>query len=217
MRGAERQSREPADLSPPFRKTCAPQDSVLLGFVLHDIVLQNFVVQDLVLRNAPVSSRVTQRRVESHTDSVDRTMNPFAIAAVLVSLVATSTAIGLVWRSTTGRIRAVAGGDERIHVSEISADAVAGSGATLLQFSTEFCSPCRTTNSQLGALAAELPGITHVDVDVTTRPDLADRFNLLQSPTTFILDGTGAVRARIGGAPRIADVRAELGRILEAA
>ena len=144
-------------------------------------------------------------------------MNPFAIAIILLALVVASTLIGLVGRSTTGRIREVARSDERIHVTELSADAVAGTGATLLQFSTEFCSPCRTTKSLLGALAAELPGITHVDVDVSTRPDLADRFNLLQSPTTFILDATGAVRSRIGGAPRIAEVRAELGRILEAA
>ncbi|QNE46544.1 thioredoxin family protein [Glaciihabitans sp. INWT7] len=144
-------------------------------------------------------------------------MNPLGIAAVLVALLAASTVIGLVWRSTTGRIRAVSRSDERIRVSELSADAVAGSGATLLQFSTEFCSPCRTTNSLLRGLAAELPGITHVDVDVTTRPDLADRFTLLQSPTTLILDASGTVRARIGGAPRIADVRAELGRILHTA
>ncbi len=144
-------------------------------------------------------------------------MNPLAIAAILVALVAVATLIGVVWRSTTGRIRSIARSDERISVSELSADAVAGSAATLLQFSTEFCSPCRTTSSLLGSLAAELPGITHVDVDITTRPDLADRFTLLQSPTTFILDARGTVRARIGGAPRIADVRAELGRILDAA
>jgi hypothetical protein len=54
-----------------------------------------------------------------------------------------------------------------------------------------------------------------VDVDVTARADLADRFNLLQSPTTFILDGNGAVRARIGGAPKATAIRAELARILE--
>ena len=144
-------------------------------------------------------------------------MNPLAITAILVALVGASTLIGLVWRATTGRIREVVRSNERIHVSELLAGAVAGSSATLLQFSTEFCSPCRTTNSLLGALAAELPGITHVDIDVTTRPALADRFSLLQSPTTFILDATGTVRARISGAPRIADLRAELSRIQEAA
>ena len=144
-------------------------------------------------------------------------MNPLAITAILIALVGASTLIGLVWRTTTGRIHKVVPRNERIHVSELLAGAVAGSSATLLQFSTDFCSPCHTTNSLLSALAAELPGITHVDVDVTSRPALADRFSLLQSPTTFILDATGAVRARIGGTPRIADVRAELGRILEAA
>ena len=144
-------------------------------------------------------------------------MDPLIIAAVLIALVGASTLIGVVWRLTTGRIRTVARSDEHIRVTELVAGAVAGSGATLLQFSTEFCSPCRTTHSLLGALAAEFPGIRHVDVDVTTRPDLADRFSLLQSPTTFILDSTGAVRARIGGTPRVGDLRAELDRILEAA
>ena len=142
-------------------------------------------------------------------------MNTLSIAALLGALVGASTLIGLVWRLTTGRIREVARSDERLHVTELVAGAEAGSGATLLQFSTEFCSPCRSTHSLLGALAAELPGIRHVDVDVTTRPDLADRFTLLQSPTTFILDATGAIRARIGGAPRAADVRAALERILK--
>jgi thiol-disulfide isomerase/thioredoxin len=144
-------------------------------------------------------------------------MNPLSVVAVLVALVGVSTVIGLAWRAATGRVREVTRNDDRIHVAELSADAVAGSGATLLQFSTEFCAPCRSTKSLLGALAAELPGITHVDVDVTSRPDLAHRFNLLQSPTTLILDATGTVRARIGGAPRIADVRAQLGHILGAA
>jgi thiol-disulfide isomerase/thioredoxin len=141
-------------------------------------------------------------------------MNPLAIAATLLGLVAAASALGLVWRSRTGRIHEVTGGDTRIRVDQLSPDAVAGTAATLLQFSTEVCTPCRTTRSLLSSLAAELPGVAHVDVDVSTRADLADRFNLLQSPTTFILDGRGIVRARIGGAPRLGDLRAELDRIL---
>ena len=39
----------------------------------------------------------------------------------------------------------------------------------------------------------------HVDVDLTDRPDIADRFHVLQTPTTLILDARGVVRARIGG------------------
>jgi thiol-disulfide isomerase/thioredoxin len=143
-------------------------------------------------------------------------MNPLLVAGVLLGLVAAATAAGLVWRVSTGRARAVSSGDTVIVVSELSPDAVAGSGATLLQFSTEVCAPCKTTRTLLGALAAELARVRHVDVDVTHRPDIANRYNLLQSPTTFILDANGVVRSRIGGAPRSGEVRAELDRILAA-
>ena len=142
-------------------------------------------------------------------------MSPVLIALVLVGVVALATALGLVWRATNGRVRGARGDETVVSVWEL-ADAAAGSGATLLQFSTEVCAPCRTTHAVLGRLADQLPGVEHVDVDVTHRPDLANRFNLLQSPTTLILDARGIVRARIGGAPRLTDVRAELDRILAA-
>ena len=41
----------------------------------------------------------------------------------------------------------------------------------------------------------------HVEVDLTQRADLADRFRVTQTPTTLLLDADGTVRARIGGAP----------------
>jgi len=144
-------------------------------------------------------------------------MNAVAILGVLVGLVAVATAIGLLWRRSTGRVHEVGDASTVISIAELDADAVAGPGATLLQFSTEVCAPCRATHQVLGDLATQLDGVCHVDVDVTRRPDLANRYNLLQSPTIFILDGRGVVRARIGGAPRPAEVRAELDRILAAA
>ena len=144
-------------------------------------------------------------------------MTPIADFAILLGLVAVATGLGLAWRTTTGRLRTVTSDDTVIRVSELSADAVAGRGATLLQFSTQVCAPCATTHALLDGLARELDDVHHVDVDVTSRPEIASRFNLLQSPTTFILDAAGVVRARIGGAPRPAEVRAELDRILSAA
>lgn len=144
-------------------------------------------------------------------------MNAVAILGVLIGLVAVATILGLLWRHSTGRVNKVSGASTVISVGELDGDAIAGQDATLLQFSTEVCAPCRSTHEILDDLAAQLDGVAHVDVDVTRRPDLANRFTLLQSPTTFILDGRGTVRARIGGAPRPADVRAELERILNAA
>jgi thiol-disulfide isomerase/thioredoxin len=144
-------------------------------------------------------------------------MNPVTILGMLAGLLAIATVIGLLWRRSIGRVHQIASESTVISIDELDADAVAGNGATLLQFSTEVCAPCRSAHRVLGELAEQVEGVTHVDVDVTRRPDLANRFNLLQSPTTLILDGRGVVRARIGGAPRPADVRVELDRILAAA
>ncbi|NYF10479.1 thiol-disulfide isomerase/thioredoxin [Leifsonia sp. AK011] len=137
------------------------------------------------------------------------------IVVVLVTLVAFATAIGLLWRSRQGRVVQVDAGTI-VRVSDVPGLRRLPRGATLLQFSTEVCAPCRATHTVLDAVAAERTDIAHIDLDVTRRPDLASRFNILQTPTTLILDGRGVVRARIGGAPRRADLQAELDRVLVA-
>ena len=140
-------------------------------------------------------------------------MTPLAIAGILGALIALATGLGFAWKAQNGRVRAVDG--ETITASDVAAGL--GERATLLQFSSEVCAPCVATHRVLGDLARASTGIEHVDVDVATRPDLASRFNILQTPTTLVLDENGVVRARIGGAARPDSVRAELDRILAAA
>jgi thiol-disulfide isomerase/thioredoxin len=91
-----------------------------------------------------------------------------------------------------------------------------GAKATLLQFSTQVCAPCVPTRRVLGQIADSTDGVVHVDLDLTNRPDIAAQFKVLQTPTTLILDRAGVIRARIGGPPRQADVRAALDTILAA-
>ena|ERR1700712_2088849 len=123
-------------------------------------------------------------------------MNPLLVAAVLLGLIAFATVLGVFWKSQQGRVRV---GDHRI----VSIDGVPlGERATLLQFSTEVCAPCRSTAKVLGELADRADDVTHVELDVTHRADLAARYHVMQTPTTLILDRDGAVRARIGGAVR---------------
>ncbi|GAA4672342.1 TlpA family protein disulfide reductase [Frondihabitans cladoniiphilus] len=136
-------------------------------------------------------------------------MNPALVVILLVALLALATVAGLVGRSRAGRVKA-SGGSETVAVSELVPGESGGTAATLLQFSTEFCSTCGPTGVQLEKLATEFAGVRHVDVDITHRPDLARRFDILQSPTTLVLDGDGAIRARIGGSPRLADLRTRL-------
>lgn len=88
-----------------------------------------------------------------------------------------------------------------------------GTAATLVQFSTQFCSKCPGTARLLTSEVAELDGVTHLEVDLTDQVDIARAFNVLQTPTTLVLDGEGYVRARITGAPTTAVIREELARL----
>jgi thiol-disulfide isomerase/thioredoxin len=130
---------------------------------------------------------------------------------VVAALVALATGLGVAHRALTGRARHV-----RTEI-DLPDEVELGSDATLLQFSTPLCSPCRATHTVLDGVARERGGLRHVDLDISDRRDLASRFNIMQTPTTLILDATGTVRARIGGAARRDTVLAELDRILVAA
>lgn len=136
---------------------------------------------------------------------------PAALLTVL-ALVALATVLGLAWRSRTGRVRAT-GGDARLSAADVGA-AQLGPRATLVQFSTAFCAQCPATARVLDGIAADIDGVDHLDVDLTVRPELARRFDVLQTPTTLLLDGSGRIRGRISGAARPADVRSTLDRIL---
>ncbi|WP_345752866.1 TlpA family protein disulfide reductase [Microbacterium rhizophilus] len=142
-------------------------------------------------------------------------MDPVAALVVLGAVVLVAVVLGIVVRRREGRVRETAS-EQLATPAALEVDAAAfGESATLVQFSTEYCTRCPATRRVLGGIAADRDGVTHVDVDLTHRPDLTRRFGVLQTPTTLIVDATGAVRARIGGAPRPDDVTRELDRLLE--
>jgi len=126
-------------------------------------------------------------------------MNPLAAALVLLGLVSVATVLGLVWRSRQGRV-STAGGDV-ITPADVAADVSFGAHATLVQFSTQWCSRCPGTGRLLGKVADARTGVVHLDVDVSHRADIASRFQIAQTPTTLILDADGRLHARIGGVP----------------
>ncbi len=128
-------------------------------------------------------------------------MDPLVVALVLVGLVALATVIGLVVRGREGRVREVHD-FRRVIPAELDTPEHFGISATLVQFSTEMCAKCPATRELLSKTALEHAGVRHIDVDVTHRPDIANSFNIMQTPTTLVLDSSGAIAARIGGAPR---------------
>lgn len=88
--------------------------------------------------------------------------------------------------------------------------AAAGSRATLLQFSSAFCAPCRATRRVLAQVAQSLPGVVHVEVDAESHLDLVRALGVVRTPTTLVLDGQGRELVRAAGQPRPDDVRQAL-------
>lgn len=138
-----------------------------------------------------------------------------ALAAVVVAL-----AFGLYRAMTDGRFR----GTHRVAAAETSgpsgpaptavpsaadspldllpAGTPHGERATLLQFSSAFCAPCRATRRVLSDIAGVVPGVAHVELDAEEHLELVRKLGVLRTPTTLILDGTGREVARAAGAPR---------------
>ena len=127
------------------------------------------------------------------------------VAGVLVGL---ATLIGVLLRRREGRHLDAAPG-ERMRTSDLGGETL-GERATLVQFSTELCARCPQVRRQLTQLAGTRPGVRHVDVDLTHRPELARHYHVLQTPTTLLVDASGAVRARYRGAVHVPTILQDL-------
>ena len=76
-----------------------------------------------------------------------------------------------------------------------------GERATLLQFSSAFCAPCRATRRVLTDVAGIVPGVAHVELDAEHHLDLVRRLAITRTPTTLVLDASGREVSRASGAP----------------
>lgn len=141
------------------------------------------------------------------------------LLVVAVSLIAATT-VGLLRQRADRRRQVAVGagvGQHRevrvdsyyVNANELSA-AELGSHATLVQFSSAFCAPCRATRSILADVAAMVPGVAFIDVDAESHLDLVRRLRVTRTPTVLVVDRHGRVVNRAVGQPRKADVIAAL-------
>ncbi|QKS13992.1 thioredoxin family protein [Curtobacterium sp. Csp1] len=134
--------------------------------------------------------------------------------AVLVGVLALATVIGLVLRQRTGRARTAATTTGTPRTDDLAAVEDYGYAATLVQFSTPTCARCPATRRQLDAVADRHEGVRRIEVDLAERPELARRFDVMQTPTVLLLDADRTVRTRFGGPPRPAELAAALDTVL---
>lgn len=76
-----------------------------------------------------------------------------------------------------------------------------GEQATLVQFSSAFCAPCRATRQVLRQVTGIVPGVRHVEIDAEEHLDLVRDVGVRSTPTTLVLDASGCEVSRATGAP----------------
>jgi thiol-disulfide isomerase/thioredoxin len=140
-----------------------------------------------------------------------------ALAAALLA----ATALGVGLRRRAGRFRPGSPGTaaktdraETAALTEADLGSSLGRQATLVQFSTAFCAPCRPTRQILAQVAGMVDGVTHVEIDAASRLDLVRRLRINSTPTVLVLGPDGAIVKRAVGLPRRADVIAALGSVV---
>jgi thiol-disulfide isomerase/thioredoxin len=158
-------------------------------------------------------------------DALLGTMTPglvvLAIALVLALLG------GVMWRRFSGRMREP--GAARLRVDNRQGVSLTGDGlpsdvltssrlghalgerATLVQFSSAFCAPCRATRQILADVAGMTEGVAHVEIDAESHMDLVRDLNVLRTPTVLVLARDGRIVRRASGQPRKPDVIAAIG------
>ncbi|GFE25457.1 thiol reductase thioredoxin [Streptomyces nigrescens] len=129
---------------------------------------------------------------------------------VCIAVLAAASAFGVWHRRRNGRLT-VRERDDTARLGAAEIGAALGERATLLQFSSAFCQPCRATRRTLTEVAGMVEGVAHVEIDAEDHLDLVRQLNVLRTPTVLVLDAQGAIVRRASGQPRKADVIAALG------
>ncbi|MFF5703190.1 thioredoxin family protein [Streptomyces sp. NPDC012794] len=86
-----------------------------------------------------------------------------------------------------------------------------GERASLVQFSSAFCQPCRATRRILAEVAEMVDGVAHIEIDAERNLELVRALGIEKTPTVLVLDAAGRIVRRAAGMPRKADVIAALG------
>jgi thiol-disulfide isomerase/thioredoxin len=162
-------------------------------------------------------------RVDALLGAMTPGLSVLAIALVLALLG------GVMWRRFSGTMREPGAGAARLRVDKRQGVSLTGDGlpsdvltsgqlghalgerATLVQFSSAFCAPCRATRQILADVAGMTEGVAHVEIDAESHMDLVRDLNVLRTPTVLVLASNGRIVRRASGQPRKPDVIAAIG------
>jgi thiol-disulfide isomerase/thioredoxin len=128
---------------------------------------------------------------------------------VLIGVLALTGGTALWWRRANGRLRPAPHATDRPSLPRDLVDELVptpGERATLIQFSSAFCAPCRATRRILDDVVAVVPGVVHVEIDAESHLEAVRTLDVRRTPTVLVLDAQGRLVARASGQPRKEDV-----------
>ena len=133
-----------------------------------------------------------------------KSLLPIAIVLVL------ATGYGLWYQRSRGKV--VVKSDKGLITDSMIGTSL-GSRATLVQFSSAFCSPCRATRMLLEDVTETMSDVVYVEIDAETNLELVRTLDIRSTPTTLFLDRTGHEVGRAMGAPKRAQVLSAISAI----
>ena len=122
-----------------------------------------------------------------------KSLLPIAIVLVL------ATGYGLWYQRSRGKV--VVKSDKGL-ITQTMIGTDLGARATLVQFSSAFCSPCRATRMLLEDVTEDMGDVVYVEIDAETNLELVRTLDIRSTPTTLFLDRTGHEVGRAMGAPK---------------
>ncbi len=128
---------------------------------------------------------------------------------LLLILLALATGIGFRLKATQGRIKQKKG--LQISASEIGTSL--GDRATVVQFSTTFCSSCRAAKVLISDVVSKRSDVKYVEIDAESNLELVRKLDIRSTPTTLFLDKKGFEIARAVGAPKRDQITSAINRL----
>ena len=77
-----------------------------------------------------------------------------------------------------------------------------GKRATVVVFSTTFCSECRAAKALISDVTSTLSDISYIEINAELNLELVRKVDIRSTPTTLFLDKAGFEIARATGAPK---------------
>jgi len=77
-----------------------------------------------------------------------------------------------------------------------------GKRASVVIFSTTFCSECRSAKALISDVTSTLSDISYIEIDAESNLELVRKVDIRSTPTTLFLDKAGFEIARATGAPK---------------